>query len=299
MSIYIKPNSITSALLNYDSIKEKQKSLLTESFIQKCKYKKINGTLTETAVISKRTRDLICISTKPSVVLYETSLYNLETQDTIKTLNKVMQICDIDPQQIYPYIIDENQKVADFIMFYLPGTLPDNILNSKFKEIDKIMTAYGYFLSITPEKTKDDNGNIEYTIQYEPNFPDYRKLWLPQKLHHVTTIENSNNIKKHGFVLGTNDIYKYNPRIYFIEYVSAPLLIHIIRRYKKEQLYNKKTNKLQYADITINTPTDIKFYFDHHMKDINSYFTFDPIDKKYIDNIDIKPIPPMAWLLEK
>lgn len=279
--------NIDRIIKNYDSIKYSQKQLLTESFFNNTGYIKENKSLTKSSILSYRTRNDNYISHKPIPVLYETSLYNQPTQKTLPVLEHIMQECNLTIEQISVYTQIDEQEIADAVMFYLPGTWNETKINSTFNKIDKIMTSCGYFLSTTPEYSMSKEYRKEYIIQYEPNNPEYIRLQLPEKLHYLTTVSKSNEIKEKGFIPKTNDVYNYNPRIYFSSSVNSSLIRHICRRYRKE-LIDPESNKPMYADITINTPHDIKFYINKHMKDVPSYFTFEKIDKKYIDNIDIK-----------
>lgn len=280
---------INKILNNYDNIKLSQIHKLNESFFNTTGYIKETKTLTESAIQSNRTRDYIYISHKPIPVLYETSLYNQKTQYTAPVLDRIMQECNLTLEQISVYTQIDDQEIADAVMFYLPGDWSKPDIDSTFNKIDKIMSACGYFLSTTPEYSVSKEYGKEYIIQYEPNIPEYIRLQLPEKLHHITSVKNSIEIQENGFIPKTNDVYNYAPRIYFSESINGSLIRHICRRYGKE-LLDSKTNKPMYADITINTPHNIKFYFDIHMKDINSYFTFDKIDKTYVDNIEIKNV---------
>lgn len=285
---------VQKAVNQYNENITKQKQILTEAFIYNNGYNKKSTSLTETAIDSFRTRDMMYISyNSPKIVLFETSLYNQPTLDSVETIEKVIKVCGLQNDQVYGNIHYEDQKIADYICYYLPETWTKDKIDSTFEKIDKIMSACGYFLALEPEKTYNSELQIyEYTIQYEPNEPDWRKVTLPDELHHVTTVANSNEISQAGFIPKVNDIYKYSPRVYFVDTINNAVIIHLVRRHKNN-LKNPKTNKLEYADITINTPNDVKFYIDCHMRDVDSFFTFDKIDKTYIKSIEIKEFSSM------
>lgn len=279
---------VQKAVNLYESVLSEQKPKLTEEFINKCQYVKLSGTLTENAIDSYRTRDMVYLSyNSPRVILCEESVYNLPTLNSVETINNVLNTCKLDPLQVTMMIHYDDQTVADYICYYLPEDWSNDKINNIFKDIEKIMSSCGYFLAIEPEKTYNkENKKFEYIIQYEPNHPDYRKIFLPDILHHDTTVANAEKIKVEGFIPKTNDIYKYSPRIYFAEYCDDSIAIHLVRRHGRAML-NPSTNKLEYADITINTPRTVKFYMDYHIKSIHSFFTFEHIDKKYIKDIQI------------
>lgn len=289
---------IQKAVSLYENVLIEQKNTITEDFISNCGYVKLHGTMTENAVDSYRTRDMVCISLKkmPHVVLYEESLYNLPTLNTKETVNKILNDCNLtedNTQEVYHY---NDQVIADYVCFYLPASWGEDT-NNIAKAIEKTMTACGYFQAINPEIMRnDDTGIIEYIIQYEPNHPDWRKVFLPDMLHHATTIQNAEKIKEDGLIPKVNDVYKYSPRIYFAGIYDDILGLHLARRHGNE-IYNPKTNSIEYIDIIIKTPADIKFYIDYHMPTIRSYFTFDKVDKKYITNMEIKHFYNMMDLL--
>lgn len=289
---------VKKAVSLYESILIEQKPKLTKEFITECKYVKLHGTLTETAIDSYRTRDMLYISfNNPRVILHENSIYNLPTLNSIETINKVLDVCKLDGDNVHMYTHYDDQTIADYICYYIPVEWNNNIINDIAEQIEKIMTSCGYFQAIEPERTHNDEKNIwEYTIQYEPNHPDYRKVFLPDILHHDTTVTNAKKIEVEGFIPKINDVYKYAPRIYFAAKDDDILAVHLVRRHNKS-MYNPTTKKLEYADITINTPRDVKFYIDCHMPTIRSFFTFDKIDKKYITNIEIKQFHDMITKL--
>lgn len=74
-------------------------------------------------------------------------------------------------------------------------------------------------------------------------------------------------------------------------------MFHLVRQHRKELVKPGTEQKLEYADITIEPPKDVKFYIDYHMQNVNSFFTFDTIEPKYIKDITIKEVGPLLMMM--
>lgn len=291
MSKKFKPFSknklaVIEAVKNYDKIWKEQRSLNESITINNSKYCRLKGLLTECAEPKNWPQGYLAVRRRPKIYLFESSVHSQPTLGTVDVLEKVQKTCpEITHDNIMLVINDASkQTIADAVGFIFSDPIPNNI-NEIATEVDKIMTVCGYFVSIEPGyRFNPQIGKREYVLQYEPNFPEKIISGLPPFLHHVTTIHNSEKILTEGFIPQTNDIFKYYPRVYFIEDIDNYTVSHLVRRHK-EELLDSVTHQKVFADIIINTPPDQDFYYDPHMLSGNSYFVTEPIDKKYITEV--------------
>lgn len=287
MSVKIKlfsktKQAVNNAVKNYDKLWKEQRTVLNES-LENDSFKCLSGTVSEIATNKDWRKGTYAMKRHPKIILLETSVHSQPSLDSAETLTKVVETTGIDPEQIEVVIHYDNQKIYDIIGFCFKVPTQSEYIDNISREIDKIMTACGYFMSIEPSTRITERGP-EYILQYEPNDPDFDKVFLPEILHHLTTVEISEIIKKKGFIPQTNDIFKHQPRLYFLSRIDMDAVRHLYRRHR-ETLTQKYGNKnFEFVDIEIKTPEDVIFYYDPHMLN-ESFFTTETIDSKYIDSI--------------
>lgn len=246
-------------------------------------YINVSGSLTETAIKTQRTRDMLYLPHKYlRVVLYDnTSLSMQTTLNSDKICNNILNVCHLSNDNIYIHkYIDDAQQIADYIVYYIPETLGDETVNNIFNILNKNMADAGYYIDTEPEYTYNKDNNInEYIIQYEHIFPEYPKLYMPDKLRYITDVDKLCDIKEYGIISNDN--------LYFSWIYDE---IHIIQKVREKSKHIQNIQSIEYIDVTISTPNDIKFYIYNYTAFPRQIITFNNINKEYIISSEIKSV---------
>lgn len=197
----------------------------------------------------------------------------LNTVSTEKTIHKIQQ-------ELSNYI---NTIYTKNNLIYVEFKYYDDTIN---KQLHKIINVYNYIIH-----TKISN-RIILEPKYSKNYIDYIYDSCNGIMFHITTEDNCNNILKNGLRPKTSkhetketikskqhSLSDYNGKIYLIAIDG----LKNVKQKLSEIKHKVFGNRIDLVVLKVYIPHEFSVYKDETMFDEISYFTYLPINKKYIE----------------